>query len=117
MAVWAIDRAVRIALSLGESYGVETPFPEFVRQKRPLLTSLRNHYSHIDERALGLVRGKPDPTAEQAFEYEALVARRILTNGNDSLDIDEETTNLCIATRDYLVAAWIAVVERAKAKG
>jgi hypothetical protein len=87
------------------------------RRSFGLVRSLRDHYSHIDHRALGLIKGKPDATAEEAFEYEALVGRRILADGKDTLGIDEEATRLCIAVRDCLVAAWVEVVGQARARG
>jgi hypothetical protein len=113
MGVWAIDKAIEIALSLSGRYCVRAPMPEVMRAKQPLLTRLRDHYSHIDERALGRVKGEQDPTAVEAFQFPALLTDRILTDGRQSLDIDDETTTLCVAIRDYLVAVWTELVDRA----
>lgn len=112
MGVWAIDKAVAIALSLRKHFSIERPIPEFVLEKQPLVRRLRDHYSHIDERALGLVWRKPDATAEEAFEFGALIEERVFTDGRDSLDIDKETTELCIQTRDYLIGAWTDLTAR-----
>lgn len=112
MGVWAIDKALDIALSLCGRYRIKTSLPQVARDKQPLLERLRDHYSHIDERALGRVKGKQDPTAAEAFEFPALIRDRVLTDGRDSLGIDEETTELCVATRNYVVAAWKELVDR-----
>ena len=100
-------------MSLSGRYRIQVPVPEAVRAKQPLLARLRDHYSHIDERALGQVKGKQDPTAMEAFEFRALFTERILTDGHDRLGLDAETTTLCLALRDYLVAAWSELVNRA----
>ena len=115
MAVWAIDKALEIAVSLPGRFRIERTVPKALLEAQPLVSRLRDHYSHIEERALGLIKGKPDASAEDAFEITTLVRRRILTDGRDSLDIDDEATTLCIQTRDYLIGAWTALTARERA--
>jgi hypothetical protein len=110
MAIWAIDKALDIAVAIQGRYRIEGPFPTIIEAKRPLVAALRDHYSHIDERAYGKVKEKADPTAEEAFEFTAIISHREFTNGTDSLGIDQEATDLCIGTRDYLVRAWTQIV-------
>lgn len=105
-AIWAIDKALDIAVAIPGLYRITGALPRIIKEKRPLVAALRDHYSHIDERALGRVKEKADPSAEDAFEYDAIFTRREFTDGRDSLGIDQESTDLCIATRDYLVGAW-----------
>ena len=105
-AIWALDKALDITVGIPGRFRVAGALPTIIDQKRSLIHALRDHYSHIDERALGKVKKKADPTAEDAFEYAAIINRREFTDGTDSLGIDEEATDLCIATRDYLVRAW-----------
>jgi hypothetical protein len=84
---------------------------------RPRKESInRRGDSHIDERALGKVKEKADPSAEEAFEYAALFTRCELTDGKDSLGINKESTDLCIATRDYLIGAWTRLTGEAHNK-
>lgn len=113
MGIWSIDKAIEIALSLSGRYRVEVPVPGIVTEKQPLVARLRDHYAHIDERALGKVKGKPDVTAADAFEFAAILRDRTLTDEHDTLGIDDEITELCIATRDYLVKTWQELVSRA----
>lgn len=75
---------------------------------------MRDHYAHIDERALGKVHRKPNPRAEDAWEFVALLVDRQLTDGHDSLGIDGEATDLCVSARDYLVAAWTQLLAQGR---
>jgi len=113
MAIWALDKALDIAVGIPGRYRIAGPLPTIVVEKRPLVQALRDHYSHIDERALGKVKRKADPTAEDAFEYAAIFSRREFTDGKESLGLDQESTDLCIATRDYLVGAWTRLTGKA----
>jgi hypothetical protein len=115
-AIWALDKALDIAVGIPGRFRVAGALPKIIGEKRPLIQALRDHYSHIDERALGKVKEKADPTAEDAFEYAAIFTRHEFTDGTDSLGIDEEATDLCIATRDYLVGAWTRLTGEAHNK-
>jgi hypothetical protein len=109
MAIWALDMALKVVVTLTERYQLNTPVPKLVRDAQPFVQRLRDHYSHIDERALGLFRGKPDPRAEKAWGHTAVIDARQYSDGNASLGLDDEITQLCIAARDYLVAAWVEI--------
>jgi hypothetical protein len=111
-AVWALDMAITIAKSLSGRYRIAVPFPKIATEKEALITSLRDHYSHIDERAIGRIWGKPDAKAEEAFELLALLGERAITDGNDTLGVDAEATEIRIALRDYLVKSWSEIVAR-----
>lgn len=115
MGIWALDKALEIALGLCGRFQVKATVPAVLRDKAPLISRLRNHYAHMDERALGKLKGHHDPAAvAEAFQFDALVLERRFTDGHDSLDLDDETTDLCIETRNYLVATWIELVAQAE---
>jgi hypothetical protein len=114
LAVIALDKAIDIVVCLSGRYQVPGSVPPVVQAKRQLVADLRNHYAHIDERALGRVHGHPTPKSEDAWEFVSLLADRTLTDGNGSLGIDQDATDLCIAARDYLVKAWADLVARAR---
>jgi hypothetical protein len=114
--VWALDKAIEIAKGLNGRYSIPVSFPAVVAQKEPLVASLRDHYSHIEERALGRVEGKPDPKAEEAFQSVSLVQDRKISDGTNVLGVDDQATELCIALRNYLKDAWGALVGRANEK-
>jgi hypothetical protein len=115
MAIWSLDKALDIAVRIPGAYRVEVGVPRIVAEKRPLVAVLRDHWSHIDDRALGMVKGVRDPKAEDAFEFASIFVDRLLSDGRSSLGIDEEATELCIATRSYLLAAWSELTRTAHA--
>jgi hypothetical protein len=116
LAVMALDKTLDIVVDkLTGLCRVTRPIPTLILQKRPLLERMRDHYSHIDERAFGRVKGKLNPAAEEAWEFPALFVDRKLTDGTDSLGVDGEATELCIAARDHLVASWKQLVQRGRA--
>lgn len=119
LAVIALDMALTIAVSLGDRFNISANVTTLVAERQPFVKELRNHYSHIDERAFGRIRGKPVPgLAEAAFHFDPLIADRTYTNLKaQSLGIDAEATELFVATRDYLVDAWKELVQRAVATG
>jgi hypothetical protein len=110
LAIIALDTALDIAVSLSGRYKIERPFPRLVAEIHPLVARLRDHYAHIDERAVGRIKSKVDPSAEDAFHIDALAERRVFTDGSETLGVDDEATRLCIETRDYIVGAWGDVV-------
>lgn len=112
LAVTALDKGLDVAVSLHGRFQIARTMPPVVTQKRPLIGRLRDHYEHIDERALGLIWGKPDPAAEDAWNFEKIFTERAFTDGQDSLGIDAEATELCIAARGYLLGGWTELVAR-----
>jgi hypothetical protein len=116
LGVIALDKALDVIVTkLTGAFRIELSVPALVRSKEPLIRRLRDHYAHIDERALGKVFGKTSPEAERAWEFAALFEGRRLTDGTESLGIDGEATELCIVARDHLVAAWTQMVARGRA--
>lgn len=115
LSVIALDKALDIVVSLPGRYRLPIPVPTVVMENKQLLADLRDHYSHIDERAFGKVLGVADAKAEEAWDFASLVADRTFTDGHGSLHIDGEATALCIAARDCLVKAWAHLVARARA--
>jgi hypothetical protein len=113
LAVIAINRALTIAASLSGRYSVCVPFPKIVDDKRRLISRLRDHYEHVEDRAFGRYKGKPHADALGAFERVPLFRERKFSDGIDSLGIDGEATELLIAARDYIVQVWTELVRRA----
>ena len=113
LAIIAINKALKIAVSLIGRYSVRVPFPKIVAGKRLFIVRLRDHYEHVEDRAFGCVWGRPDVDAQGAFERIPLIRDRRFSDGTDSLGIDGEATELLIAARDYIVRVWAELVHRA----
>jgi hypothetical protein len=76
-AIWALDKALDITVGISGRYKkAEIPIPAIITEKRDLVMRLRDHWSHIDERALGKVKRQLDPRAEEAFEYASIITER-----------------------------------------
>ena len=80
VAVIALHRAFRLVTTLELWLGVEAP--ESVASIVGTVQVLRDALEHIDERADGLVRGKPEAEAYEIFNQAELVMDGTLTHGN-----------------------------------
>jgi hypothetical protein len=117
LAIIALDMALTIAVGLNGRFRVPVPVPPLTREKQPFVAELRDHYSHVDERALGLIMGKPNARAKLAFEFDPLIDAREFSDGERALGVDAEATDLMVATRDYFVRVWLELVGEAVKRG
>lgn len=115
LAVIALDKALEIVVGLPGRYSLVGSVPAIVTEKCELLRQLRHDYAHIEERALGKIKGTKTQAAERVWQYQSIFVDRKLTDGNASLGIDQEATNLCTGARAYLVRAWSQLTARARA--
>jgi len=117
LAITALDMALRISVSLSGRYEISAPLPDLVTSSQPFIGRLRDHYCHIDERALGRIKGVANAGAEAAFAFDRLIDGRVYTDGRESLGLDDEMTTIFLATRHYLVSAWTELVARTGPSG
>jgi hypothetical protein len=110
LAVIALDKALTIIVGLSGRLKCSASVPVRVREAQPLFKELRDHYSHVEERAFGRVKSEQTPHAEVAFDFDALVDHREFSNGVQALGLDAPATALCMAARDYLVETWLEMV-------
>jgi hypothetical protein len=76
-----------------------------VVEKLPKLKAIRDAYEHIEDRALGLVRGKAHPDALSVFEFERLFRDHVVAYAGYALHLDAEVTQLFVEVREYLKVA------------
>jgi hypothetical protein len=101
-----------MAGDLPSQFAVTTPVPVLLHEKLGDAKEIRDAFEHIDERAFKLRRRVEDPAALTVFEFQGLLFReRRLRYHQSSLGIDQEVTQLIIATRDYVVKAWTELCE------
>jgi hypothetical protein len=98
----ALSRAVRIL----ERPSLGLQLPASITEKVPALTAMRNAFEHIDDRAVGIVRGKPSPKALSIFNQKDLVDKGVLAYDVYNLD-------LSLAILPMLVDARRAIFEAA----
>lgn len=99
-------RAIRMAVDIDANFQVSTPAPQTLTEALRDVKEIRDAFEHIDERALKQRRKKPDAAALTVFEFQgSLFKERTLRYHQSALGIDEQATDLIIATRDYVVCA------------
>ena len=103
MAVVTLNRALQMASQINSKFALSTPFPSSVVTKLNDIKAIRDAYEHIEDRAFGLVRGKPHPDALSVFNHVRLIEDRVVVYGSHELNIDDEATQLLIETRSYLM--------------
>lgn len=102
-AVVAIGRAVDMVAGAPSSLSLATPpVPRSVTIRRDTIREFRNAYEHIDDRALGRVRGQPNPTALTIFDQHQLLERNRLRYGSHSLHLERDIGILFRQCRRYV---------------
>jgi hypothetical protein len=101
LTVIALRRVVQMVECASSKVGVGTPVPNVVVRLSPHLTAVRDAFEHIDERALGEVRGKPHPDATSVFNQQRLVSDRAIVYGTHEITADE-VAELLSACRQFL---------------
>lgn len=111
--VIGLYRALRMAADLKELFTLTAQRPPDLGQRIRDVKELRDAFEHIDDRAFQRRRRKHDAAALTVFEFQPFLFRqRKLRYHQSSLGIDAEATELMIATRDYVVQAWIELCSR-----
>ena len=109
-AVVALSRAIDMAAKLGTLVPISTSLPASVATEAVLLTELRNAYEHIEDRAQGQVRSKPDPQALTIFDWSSLFQDGAITYAGYSLRLSD-VPGLILDTRTFLKNAAAAAKE------
>jgi hypothetical protein len=99
MALIALNRAMSM---IGRMPRHPFTTPPFVAWKLRQVVRLRDAYEHIEDRALGQVRNRPDPVALTAFDL-SLFGERRMRYGSSEIGIDYEATQLCLLLRRHLL--------------
>jgi len=86
-AVLALSRAVDMVVRTETLLGKRVPVPSVITGSSTALTEIRNAYEHIEDRALGQVRQKPDANALSIFDYTSLIRDHIIEYGTHQLDL------------------------------
>ena len=101
-AVVALGRAVDMAARAQELIGTAVVLPPAIMTKQEAVKVIRNAYEHIEDRALGTVRNKPDPQALMIFDHQRLIEDDVITYAQHTLDLASEVPALLADTRQYL---------------
>ena len=110
VAVIAYGRAFDMARRLEDLTGVSAPFPSSLVAQEAAIHALRNAYEHIEDRALGQVRGKPDPAAVSIFDWKPLFERETVVYAGHEASLDDLLAG-AVDLRRFLISAAIDLTE------
>jgi hypothetical protein len=100
-AVIALGRAVDMADRAGQLIDATATVPALVTIHKPAITAIRNAYEHIEDRALGLERGRPHPDALTIFDYRRLLEHNAIVYGAHSLGLSDDVPQLLQDARAF----------------
>ncbi|CAM5730368.1 hypothetical protein MAUB1S_02372 [Mycolicibacterium aubagnense] len=66
---------------------------------------MRDAYEHIEERAIGLVKGLPHVDALTIFDHVRIVQDGVIAYGSHQFDLASDAPAIIAAARDFLKAA------------
>lgn len=94
-----LSRAVDMLQQIPTRFSVDQQLPPTIIGKAPVLREFRNAFEHIEDRALGNVRGKPNADAHSIFDQRHLLAQGVLTYASNSLDLRSEILPILVDAR------------------
>jgi len=80
-------------------FSVDLQLPATITRKALALREIRNAFEHIEDRALGKVRGKTDADALSIFDQRDLFTRGVLTYASHSLALRSEVLPMLVHAR------------------
>src|SRR5262249_49174191 len=99
-SVISLSRAADMASKLATIASTKS-LPSSVDRLLKPLTEIRNAYEHIEDRAQGQVRGRPDPEALTIFDWTSLFREGAISYAGHRLELTD-VTRLFLELRSYL---------------
>jgi hypothetical protein len=95
----ALGRAIEMFQQIPTKFSVDLQLPATINGKARALREIRNAFEHIEDRALGKVRGKTDADALSIFDQRDLFSRGVLTYASHSLSLHSEVLPMLVHAR------------------
>ncbi|SKG69720.1 light-mediated development protein DET1 [Mycobacteroides abscessus subsp. bolletii] len=102
LAVVSLSRAVDMCINASRDIGTTAAVPPEISSRSPAVIAVRNAYEHIEDRALGKVRGNPHPDALTIFDHGTVVANGVITYGSHKLNLTTDVPLVISAVRQFL---------------
>jgi hypothetical protein len=99
----ALGRTTDLAERLRITFNVNTILPDQLSSKIGPIRDLRNAFEHIEDRAIGQVRGKPHPDAYSVFDQREFSANGVLSYGTHRISLRNDVAPLLLGIRKYLL--------------
>jgi hypothetical protein len=110
----ALGRAIDMLQSMPARFSVPSCLPDITPSVALALREIRNAFEHIEDRALGNVRGKPHADALSIFDQQDFIANGVLRYASHSLDLQADVLPLLINARRATLDAAVAASGAAK---
>ena len=98
----ALNRAIGMVNNIPVEFSVQTDVPQSADAISLALTDMRNAIEHIEDRAFGKVRGKPDLHALSIFDQAEFFSSGVLRYGDHSLDLRGDIAPALISSRRFI---------------
>ncbi|MGW4716737.1 light-mediated development protein DET1 [Nocardia sp. NPDC004260] len=102
LAFVSLGRAVDMCANAPTAIAATVPVPPEISSRCLAVNTIRNAYEHIEDRALGNVRGQPHPDATTIFNHDRVVRDGIIAYGSYQIDLATDVPELIAAARKYL---------------
>ncbi|MFT4087648.1 MAG: light-mediated development protein DET1 [Gordonia sp. (in: high G+C Gram-positive bacteria)] len=104
LAVVALGRAVDMCVQAVDVVGcqLQVSIPDVITSRAEAIREIRNAYEHIEDRAFGNVRGKPNADAESIFDHASLLVDGVVSYGVHRLDLNSDVPAVIDAVRQHL---------------
>jgi hypothetical protein len=110
----ALGRAIDMLQSVPSQFSVPLALPSAVSSVSPALREIRNAFEHIEDRALGNVRGRPHADALSIFDQRDFISRGVLRYASHSLDMRADILPMLIDARRAVLEAAVMTAGAAK---
>ena len=110
----ALGRALDMLQTLPGRFSLQIPIPGIVVRISPALREIRNAFEHIEDRAVGNVRGKPHADALSIFDQRRLISSGILTYSSHALDLRREVLPALIESRRFVIDVAVTMAGAAR---
>jgi hypothetical protein len=106
----AFGRTIDMLREVEATFGIQVQLAAAAITLAPAMLAIRNAFEHIEDRALGNVRGSPHPDALSIFNQQDFVPHGVLRYANHSLDLRADVVPLLVASRATLIDIAQAVI-------
>jgi hypothetical protein len=109
----ALGRAIDMLIGIESRFELHVALGQTITDRAPVLREIRNAFEHIEDRALGQVRGRAHADAISVFDQSALLSEGRLSYAGQSLSLRGDILLLLVSARrgilDAVAAAAVPV--------
>jgi hypothetical protein len=110
----ALGQAIDMLRSVPSQFSVDVSLPASVSTLLPALREMRDAFEHIEDRALGNVRGEPHADALSIFDQRDLISRGVLRYAAHSLDLQGQVLPMLVELRRLVLEVAAATAGAAR---